>query len=187
MRRHNRGNVTFFASRLQVLWQMSTATAYCSASIAGHSVLFVLKSQNSCRRPGTTIIAVRASNAPEPDVAPLSGDFNVFGGLYRPVHFIETDEICFALTDHASPGVAWLQMSVTEDQAVLDVNVEISNSSNRNEDLTLAADVFDAAGNRVANVEQPVAVVPEVTAPFALRRHNSSSPFMEWAQRSVPV
>ncbi len=32
------------------------------------------------------ILAVRASNAPESDLAPLSGDFNVFGGLYRPVH-----------------------------------------------------------------------------------------------------
>jgi len=117
---------------------------------------------------GPNVVAVRVSNAPEPDVAPLSGDFNVFGGLYRPVHFIEADEICFALTDHASPGVAWLQTSVTEELAALDVNVEISNSTNRKEDLTLSADVFDAAGRHVASIEQPVTVVPEVTAPFAL-------------------
>ncbi|MGA9408568.1 MAG: glycoside hydrolase family 2 TIM barrel-domain containing protein, partial [Bacteroidota bacterium] len=118
---------------------------------------------------GHNVIAVRASNAPEPDVAPLSGDFNIFGGLYRPVHVIETDEICFALTDHASPGVAWLQTNVTDEQAALDVNVEISNGTIHSEERILAADVFDAAGNRIAAVEQPITVVPEVTAPFALR------------------
>jgi len=62
---------------------------------------------------GTNLLAVRVSNAVEPDIAPLSGDFNVYGGLYRPVHLIETSEESFALTDHASPGVAWLQSKVS--------------------------------------------------------------------------
>ncbi len=115
------------------------------------------------------ILAVRASNAPESDLAPLSGDFNVFGGLYRPVTLIETEEICFALTDHGSPGVAWYQTSVTEEEAVLDVSVQISNSTKHNEELTLSAVVIDPTGKRVADVEQPIRVVPEVTAPFALR------------------
>jgi beta-galactosidase len=150
----------------------SVADVYCNGILLGQhrgafgAFCFEITKQLSATGPN--IIAVRASNAPEPDVAPLSGDFNIFGGLYRPVHLIETPDICIALTDHASPGVAWLQSSVTEEVASLDVNVEISNGSNRNEDLTLAADVFDAAGNRVANVEQQVKVVPEVTAPFAL-------------------
>ena len=39
---------------------------------------------------GTNLLAVRVSNAPEPDIAPLSGDFSVYGGLYRPVHLIVT-------------------------------------------------------------------------------------------------
>jgi beta-galactosidase len=36
---------------------------------------------------GTNLVAVRVSNKWEPDIAPLSGDFSVYGGLYRPVHF----------------------------------------------------------------------------------------------------
>src|ERR1039458_4018467 len=32
---------------------------------------------------GADLLAVRVSNAPEQDVAPLSGDFCVFGGIYR--------------------------------------------------------------------------------------------------------
>ena len=63
---------------------------------------------------GTNLLAVRVSNKWEPDIAPLSGDFSVYGGLYRPVHLIETAAENFTLTDHGSPGVAWLQTSVTK-------------------------------------------------------------------------
>jgi beta-galactosidase len=82
---------------------------------------------------------------------------------------IETDEMCFTLTDHASPGVAWYQTSVSDEQAVLDVTVQVSNSTPRNEKLTLAAVVFDASGKRGAAVEQPVTVGADVTAPYWLR------------------
>jgi beta-galactosidase len=118
---------------------------------------------------GKNMLAVRVSNAPQPDVAPLSGDFCVFGGLYRSVHLIETDEICFTLTDHASPGVAWHQTSVTEEQAVLDVISQISNGTKSKEELVLSAVIVDGSGKRVAVANQPISVAPEVTAPFALR------------------
>ena len=150
----------------------SVADVYCNGILLGQhrgafgAFCFEITKQLSAAGPN--IIAVRASNAPEPDVAPLSGDFNVFGGLYRPVHFIETDDICFALTDHASPGVAWLLSSVAEEQARIDVNVEISNNTTQSEERTFVAEVYDAAGNRAASVEQPITLVPEVTAPFAL-------------------
>ena len=75
---------------------------------------------------GTNLLAVRVSNAPEPDVAPLSGDFPMYGGLYRPVHLLVTGEETFAPTDRGSPGVAWLETSVAETQAVLDVTAPYS-------------------------------------------------------------
>ncbi|HEY1718827.1 MAG TPA: beta galactosidase jelly roll domain-containing protein, partial [Verrucomicrobiae bacterium] len=33
---------------------------------------------------GTNLLAVRVDNTKFPDIAPLSGDFSVYGGLYRP-------------------------------------------------------------------------------------------------------
>ncbi|HEX4342341.1 MAG TPA: glycoside hydrolase family 2 TIM barrel-domain containing protein [Verrucomicrobiae bacterium] len=118
---------------------------------------------------GTNILAVRASNAEEADVAPLSGDFPVYGGLYRPVHLIETDEACFDLTDHASPGVAWLETSVSRREAVLDVTAQISNGYRRDTNFTLVATVLDATGNKVAGVEQQILAASNVTAPYRLR------------------
>ena len=118
---------------------------------------------------GTNVLAVRVDNAKELDIAPLSGDFSVYGGLYRPVHLIVTGDENFTLTDHGSPGVAWLQTSVTETQAALDVTAQISNGTKRKQPLTLVASVFDGQGNLVASNEQKIALAANMTAPYPLR------------------
>jgi len=117
----------------------------------------------------TNVLVIRASNAPEDDVAPLSGDFPVYGGLYRPVHLIETDEVCFTLTDHGSPGVVWRQTTVTATQAVVDVIAQISNGSKQRKSLTLVARIVDAAGNTIAMREEAITSQGAVTEPFTLR------------------
>ncbi len=131
---------------------------------------------------GTNLLAVRVSNEKFRDIAPLSGDFNVYGGIYRPVHLLETTAVCFTPVDHASPGVAWQQTSVSATQAVLDVTAEISNGTtngrpftlypketSKGGHFTLLAKVLDAAGQIVASTEQGIVVSPRVTEPFNLR------------------
>ena len=118
---------------------------------------------------GTNVIAVRVSNSWEPDIAPLSGDFSVYGGIYRPVHLIETAEENFTLTDHGSPGVAWLQKSVTKRKAMIDVTTQVSNGTTEKQSLTLVATVLDAKGKKIAETRQPLVLAPNVTAPYWLR------------------
>ena len=118
---------------------------------------------------GTNLLAVRVDNSKFPDIAPLSGDFSVYGGLYRPVHLIVTGEEDFALTDHGSPGVAWLQTSVTQTQAVLDVTAQISNGTQKKLPLKLVTSVVDADGKTVAGSEQAITLAPRDTAPYYLR------------------
>jgi beta-galactosidase len=118
---------------------------------------------------GKNVLAVRVSNAPQPDVAPLAGDFSVYGGLYRPVHLIETSGQNIALTDHGSPGVAWLETSVSDEQAVLDVTAQISNPVRGSQSLACAARVVDTDGREVARIEKSFSVAGNVTAPVSLR------------------
>jgi beta-galactosidase len=118
---------------------------------------------------GTNLLAVRVSNAEEKDIAPLSGDFCVFGGLYRPVHLIEASEISFALTDHGSPGVVWLQTRVSEKEAVLDVTAQISNPLKTKNALTLTASVLDADGHIAVKSEEKINASAGATAPYCLR------------------
>ena len=118
---------------------------------------------------GTNLLAVRVNNAPQPDIAPLAGDFSVYGGLYRPVHLLETSAVNIALTDHGSRGVAWLQTSVSAEQAVLDVTAQISNPLRASQSLVCAARVVDADGKEVARAEKPFTIVGSVIAPVSLR------------------
>ena len=117
----------------------------------------------------TNLLAVRVSNASQPDIAPLSGDFPVYGGLYRPVHLLVMDEENFTPTDHGSPGVAWLETSVTETQAVLDVTAQISNGTNKRPPLTFVARVLDASGRQVTVSEEEILPATNMTAPYTLR------------------
>ena len=100
---------------------------------------------------GKNLMAVRVSNASEPDIAPLSGDFLVYGGLYRPVHLIVTGTDNFSLTDHVAPGVAWLQTSVSEAEATLDLTAQLSNGTTNKLARWLVACVYDAAGQLVVS------------------------------------
>lgn len=117
----------------------------------------------------TNVLAVRVDNAKAPDIAPLSGDFSVYGGLYRPVQLIVTSAENVTLTDHGSPGVAWSQTSVSSEQAVLDVTAQISNGTKNKQAMTLVATVYGAAGDCIASNAEPITLAPRDTAPYFLR------------------
>lgn len=150
----------------------SAADLYVNGTLAGKHRgafgAFCFEITKLLTADGHNLLAVRVSNAPEHDIAPLSGDFNIFGGLYRSVDLIETDEVCFNLTDHASPGVAWYQKEVTEDHARLDMISWISNGSSRNDAVELWGIVLDASGREVVSKHELIPVTPGVTAPYPM-------------------
>jgi len=117
----------------------------------------------------TNLLAVRVSNVPEPDITPLSGDFPVYGGLYRPVHLITTELQNVTLTDHGSPGVAWLQTTVTSTQAVLDVTAQIFNGARKQQPMTVSARLLDMHGNEVTNVSEKIVLDPLYNQPVSLK------------------
>lgn len=72
-------------------------------------------------------IEIRVNNARTMDIAPICGDFNIFGGLTREVELIVTDDICITPDFYASPGVFFKQRNVSNQNASIDVTVMISN------------------------------------------------------------
>ena len=131
---------------------------------------FCYEITSSLSPTGTNLLAVRVSNAQELDVAPLSGDFSVYGGLYRPVHLLVTGNAHLALTDHGSFGVAWLQTAVSAEQAVLDVTAQICNADKHPNPLTIVARVLDATGHPVAeSSDNHFTAARSTTAPEFLR------------------
>jgi beta-galactosidase len=54
---------------------------------------------------GRNELRVQVDNTHREDLPPLSGDFNVAGGLYRNIEMIVTGPTCISPLDYASPGV----------------------------------------------------------------------------------
>ncbi len=79
------------------------------------------------RWDGVNILAVRVDNSPFDDVPPISGDFNIFGGIYRSAWLIIKNPVCITPLDYASPGVYLKQTKVSKETAEISVLTRVSN------------------------------------------------------------
>jgi beta-galactosidase len=50
-------------------------------------------------KPGENSVTVQVSNAYRLDILPLHGDFNIYGGIHRPVYLILTEKKCNSTLD----------------------------------------------------------------------------------------
>ena len=87
-------------------------------------------------------ILVRVNNALQLDIMPLVGDFNFYGGIYRDVYLVITEEQHISLTDYASPGVYLIQNNVSKENADVTARVMLSNYSNKS-DAVLTLNIYD--------------------------------------------
>lgn len=104
-------------------------------------------------KPGTNLLAVRVDNTRVDDIAPLEGDFTVFGGLYRPVHLLKTAAMCISPLVNGGSGVHIRQSDVSRERATVAVTVCLSNDSAAGKTFTLRTSVLDASGKPVAQKE----------------------------------
>jgi beta-galactosidase/beta-glucuronidase len=77
---------------------------------------------------GRNVIAVRVDNSQLRSIAPLGGDFTVFGGLYRSVRLLSTDALHIDLLDHGGPGVYAAATNISEDRASLRLTTGVVNN-----------------------------------------------------------
>jgi beta-galactosidase len=91
------------------------------------------------KKDGPNILAARVDNSSFEDVPPLSGDFNICGGIYRYVWLIIKNQVCITPLDYASDGVYLKQTSVTKEEAIIDVTAKVSNGSDKTVSAILLA------------------------------------------------
>lgn len=65
-------------------------------------------------------LEIKVNNSNMMDVAPICGDFNIYGGLPRGVELIVTEPVCIAPDFYASPGVFFFPKSVNDREAVIE-------------------------------------------------------------------
>ncbi len=92
------------------------------------------------------------------DVLPLTGDFFVYGGLYRPVSLLFTRKIHLDLMDYGSSGVYAKTTSIASAGAQVQVRARVRNDGEQNGTVVLRTLLVDAQGKVAAQQEQSVTV-----------------------------
>jgi beta-galactosidase len=94
------------------------------------------------------------------DVLPLTGDFFVYGGLYRPVSLVFTRKIHLDLMDYGSSGVYAKTTSIGSGGAQVQVRARVRNDSEQSGTVELRTSLVDAQGHLAGQQEQSVTVAP---------------------------
>ena len=94
------------------------------------------------------------------DVLPLTGDFFVYGGLYRPVSLVFTKKVHLDLMDYGSAGVYAETTSIAAGSAQIQVRARMRNDSQQSEALVLRTTLVDAQDKIAGQEEQTVTLAP---------------------------
>ncbi|MBA9076120.1 glycoside hydrolase family 2 TIM barrel-domain containing protein [Rufibacter quisquiliarum] len=131
-----------------------SAEVYVNGKLAGtHEggyTGFAVPLTSFLRKDGPNVISVKVDNSAKAHIAPISGDFTLYGGLYRDVWLIKTSDIHFAFTSYGANGVFVQTPQVSAQRATVQVKGTLTNESGRDRKLEIAHSVKDAQGKEVA-------------------------------------
>ncbi|HEY3519197.1 MAG TPA: glycoside hydrolase family 2 TIM barrel-domain containing protein, partial [Gammaproteobacteria bacterium] len=123
----------------------------------------------------TNVLLVKVDNSiPEENdddtaIAPLGGDYNKSGGLYRHVALISTpDAAHFDLADFGGPGVYASTGAIADGAARVSVRTKLRNDAVAPADMTVRVSLTHPDGSSAAASEQPVRLPVGETAQIDL-------------------
>jgi len=119
-------------------------------------------------KTGANVLAVRVDNSKLADIAPLSGDFTVFGGIDRDVRLVTTAELHLDMLDYGSSGIRFRQSEVSAQSAELGWTARVANDADRPAEVTVTVHLRDAAHREVATVAQTATIAAHAVTPVDL-------------------
>jgi len=132
-------------------------------------------------------VEVQVSNAARTDVLPLCGDFNVYGGIHRPVSLLVTAKDCISPLDHASSGIYLTPRSVSGQSAMVDILTKLSVTAAVG--LKVRTDVVDAQQHIVASATNIVSNNRDATQTVSLKKphlwNGKADPYLYTVQVSL--
>lgn len=107
-------------------------------------------------------LLVKVNNEASPQVIPVNHTlFPMYGGIYRPVELIVTDDIHIAVNDFASEGVYITQKNVSKKAADIAVKVKIDNKSGHTQPIELLTTIVEKDGSVKAKQTTAYTVPPQ--------------------------
>ena len=124
---------------------------------AGAFSRFRFDASSSITPVGDNVLVVKADNSqPQPgtstqDVIPLSGDFFVFGGIYRSVSLIVTRPVHVDLLDFGGPGLYAHALDIDATRATVQLAGRVANDLKNPRRIAVEFAIEDADGRIVAS------------------------------------
>ena len=97
------------------------------------------------------LIVVRVDNSHSPSISPQIGDWTFFGGIYRDVYLIGTNEIHFDMDDYAADGIYLTTPEVNHEYALLNIEGRIRNASDQARRVRLLTEIYNTEGKYVSS------------------------------------
>lgn len=112
-------------------------------------------------------IVVKADNKARPDVIPVNQSlFGVYGGIYRPVWLVVTEQNNITVTDCAAPGVYITQKNVSKKSADVSVKVKLDNAGLQPVAVTLENTIYTQEGKKVSSHSRSFDLTPSGTQTY---------------------
>lgn len=146
------------ASRIASIWLNGQ---FLGEHKGGYS-RFRFDATKALKADGTNILAVRVDNSrPAPgsstaDILPLTGDFFVPGGLYRPVRLVATHDVHFDMMDHGGSGIRAITRAIDKGDATIAIEASLRNQGRASRGLRVETRLLDAQGRVAARHDQPI-------------------------------
>lgn len=121
---------------------------YAGEHKGGYSA-FTFDITEMCKSEEDNEIIVLLDNRSFNIISPLTGDFTVFGGLYRAVDLIFTEEVCFDRSYYGTSGVIVRAEYLNEEG---NINIEPHVIGTEMENIQYVYKVIDAAGKVVSEL-----------------------------------
>lgn len=128
----------------------------------GSYAAFCFEITHSVKYGEENTIVLKANNKAREDVLPINNFlFGIFGGMYRPVNLLITNDINITTTDYASAGIAISQRNVSDKKAGISVTAKIENKQAHLTNVQVQTEIKDRQGKRVAVVVKTAELSPQ--------------------------
>ena len=150
------------ASRIATVWLNGTMLG----THKGGFSRFRLNSTAALRPGQENTLTVKVDNtkpvlgSSTADVLPLTGDFFVYGGLYRPVSLVFTSKTHLDLMDDGSLGVYAKTTSIAPAEAQIQVRARVRNDGEQSGTYVLRTMLVDAQGKVAGQQRESVTAGP---------------------------
>lgn len=146
-----------------------SAWIYVNGQLAGEHkggyTSFTLDITPFCQFGKENTIAVKAENTLN-NVPTISGDFTIFGGIYRDVWLISTPKQHIDLSDKGSDGVYINTENVSESSASYSIRGSVVNGAPQKTTVKVIHTIKDPRNNAVGKFEQKITLNPNEKKEF---------------------